>query len=346
MKNSIKIILPVVALGLFFASCEEKELPVLSTKAAPAIGIVPATIVIDKTNVNSEKFTIGFTPGSYSTPVAMASQFEIARQGTNFNPMVTLGAPIVGSVTSAEFTYKELNAALTSLGLTPGVVANIDVRVKTHATQYQQSNAGVVPVYSEAKTIAVTPFEPQVSYIYTVGAFNGWDNANGPRLSSLIDNGIYVGYLNFPEANSEFLLLPVSGSWDHKWGSDNNVNLITDGGANIKSPGAGYHKITANIPLLTIEMIPYSWGVIGDATPTGWDSDTDMTWNDQTLQWEITVELISGGFKFRLNNAWDVNLGGANGTLTAGGDNISVSAAGTYLITLNPDEQTYTITKQ
>lgn len=44
------------------------------------------------------------------------------------------------------------------------------------------------------------------------------------------------------------------------------------------------------------------------------------------------VTVIDGDLKFCKNNDWAENLGGSNGTLKAGGDNITVKK-GTYLIT-------------
>jgi hypothetical protein len=347
MKNLIKIILPIFAMSLFFSSCEDKETPVLIAGATPTIGQVPASIVIDKNNINSGKLTISFSPGQYSSPVATASQLEIARQGTNFSPVATLGSIVIGAGNSAEFTYKELNAALTNLGLEPNVAVNIEVRVKTHATVYGQSNMGVMPAYSEVKTIAVTPFEPQVAYVYAVGAFQGWNRTGGYSLVSLLDNGIYFGYINFHETGSAFLILPDnSDSWDHKWGSDDGSTLIKDGGTDIKSPGSGYHKITADLINLTIQMIPYSWGIIGSATPTGWDGDTDMTWNYEKLQWEITIDLKGGeNFKLRLNDAWDINYGITDGVVTAGGNDIPVAEDGKYLVTFDEENLIINIQK-
>jgi hypothetical protein len=334
----MKIFASLFVLALMFNSCDDKEYPTLSAGQAPIIGQIPASITLDKTNINSGKLTIGFTPGAYSIPVAITSEFQIAKQGTNFNPSFTVGSAIVGNETSAEFTYKELNAAFTNLGLTPGEPSTVELRLKTHASQYQQSNTGIMAVYSDVKTITVTPFEPQPSYVYAVGAFQGWDRTGGYSLVSPLDNGVYYGYINFPEAGSAFLILPDNtSSWDHKWGSDDGATLIKDGGSDIKSPGAGYYRIDADIIALTINMTPYSWGVIGDATPTGWDSDTDMTWNYETLKWEVTMTLTAGTFKLRLNNAWDVNYGITGGVVTSGGDNIPIDSAGTYLITFDEE---------
>jgi hypothetical protein len=346
MKNIIKLMVPIFAMSLLFSACEEKEMPVLTADTAPTLGEMPTAIIIDKDNVNTEKFTIQFASATYSAPVAIASCFEIARTGTNFDPSVTLGDPIVGIQDEVEFTYKELNAALTALGLEPGVETPIEVRVRTYATAYQQ-NTGTMSVYSAVKTMAVTSFEPQSAWIYAVGAFQNWNRTGGHSLISLLDNGVYSGYIDFPEVGSPFLLMPDnSNSWDHKWGSDDGATLIKDGGSDIQSPGVGYHQITVDLVRLSITMVPYSWGVIGDATPTGWDSDTDMIWNYEKLQWELTIQMTAGSFKIRLNNAWDTDYGITNGVVTKGGDNIPVGESGTYVVCFDEENLVITLTKQ
>lgn len=103
---------------------------------------------------------------------------------------------------------------------------------------------------------------------------------------------------------------------------------------------------TSNI--FTIKVTPYqpNWGIIGDATPNGWDSSTDMVFNPETGNYSITLRLSSGQFKFRLDNSWDTNFGdnGNNLTLEPGGDNIPVTS-GVYTIIANFTAKTYTITR-
>ena len=86
-------------------------------------------------------------------------------------------------------------------------------------------------------------------------------------------------------------------------------------------------------------------GIIGDATPTGWDSDTDLT-DDGTGVYTITIDLVEGGLKFRVDDAWDLNWGGAtfpDGDAVENGDNIPVTAdqAGTYDVTFDLNNLTY-----
>ena len=101
---------------------------------------------------------------------------------------------------------------------------------------------------------------------------------------------------------------------------------------------------------LTYEVEKLSIGIIGDATPTGWDADTDMTFDGGkgTYVWKITINLVPGNIKFRANDDWPINFGGTEAEITPGGADIPIAAAGTYDITLdlNPGGYKATLTKK
>lgn len=76
-------------------------------------------------------------------------------------------------------------------------------------------------------------------------------------------------------------------------------------------------------------------GLVGSATPNGWDApDQKMDYNAATGTWDITIDLIVGDIKFRKNDAWAWNLGGTTTNLVHNGDNIPITEAGNYTISL------------
>jgi starch-binding outer membrane protein SusE/F len=84
-------------------------------------------------------------------------------------------------------------------------------------------------------------------------------------------------------------------------------------------------------------------GIIGSATPTGWDSDTDMTMTSDST-WTIDIALIAGEVKFRQNDDWAVNWGAADfpiGVGLQGGPNIPIIADGTYTVIFNSNSGAY-----
>ena len=130
-------------------------------------------------------------------------------------------------------------------------------------------------------------------------------------------------------------------NWDENYGGDGNGNLVFDGN-NVSVPVMGSYNITVNLNDMTWMAMPYSFGIIGTATPGGWDNDTDMTYNYQEGYWEYTGNLIAGALKFRLNDAWTVNYGSPNNTdfiayLDDPGAH-SVESAGNYHVTFKIDD--------
>lgn len=88
-----------------------------------------------------------------------------------------------------------------------------------------------------------------------------------------------------------------------------------------------------------------SVGIIGSATPTGWDSDTDMVQDvDSAHIWTIQIQLIQGAVKFRQDDAWTVNWGTSEfpvGVGTQDGSDIPVPAPGLFTVTFNSQTGAY-----
>jgi hypothetical protein len=86
------------------------------------------------------------------------------------------------------------------------------------------------------------------------------------------------------------------------------------------------------------------WGLVGSATINSWNGPDMEMYETSANVYSIYASLASGEIKFRFNEDWGVNYGddGADGTLEGGGANIAV-AEGTYFITLDLNNLTYTI---
>ena len=86
------------------------------------------------------------------------------------------------------------------------------------------------------------------------------------------------------------------------------------------------------------------WGLVGSATPNGWNGPDLEMFQTGAQEFSIYAELDSGELKFRFNEDWGNNYGdnGNDGTLESGGANIPVSA-GTYFIVMDLSTGTYSI---
>jgi hypothetical protein len=175
-----------------------------------------------------------------------------------------------------------------------------------------------------------------------------WDPATAPNIASVNNDKNYEGYIYFSKDGDEFKFTE-GPNWDANWGDDGANGTLEKNGANLKAPKAGMYKINVNMNDKLVTSVKTDWGVIGDATPGGWDNDTNMDFNPVTREWKIIVELKKGAFKFRANDGWDINFGdkGNDGKLEYGGDNIPVAVAGKYEIKmkLGAPDYTYTISK-
>jgi len=117
----------------------------------------------------------------------------------------------------------------------------------------------------------------------------------------------------------------------------------------IKSTVGGVGSLPQISNSYTIRVTPYpswpNWGIIGSATITGWDSDTNLNYDLATRRYSITMDMVVGEFKFRLDDAWATNYGddGNDLTLDLGGANIPITVAGNYTIVVDFTARTYTI---
>jgi hypothetical protein len=87
------------------------------------------------------------------------------------------------------------------------------------------------------------------------------------------------------------------------------------------------------------------WGLVGDATENGWDGPDMEMYQTGTNQYALYADLAVGEMKFRFNEDWGNNYGDndADGSLESGGANIPISNPGTYFITVDFDNLTYSV---
>ena len=146
-------------------------------------------------------------------------------------------------------------------------------------------------------------------------------------------------------ADGGFKFLPTQAGWDGGLGMvSQGVLTAEDGAENVVVAEDGFYRLRIDREALTYETLKTSWGIIGDATPGGWDEDTDMTFEGGkgSYTWTITTNLTAGELKFRANDAWEVNMGGTEASLTQDGPNLPIADAGNYTITMTLHPQGYT----
>lgn len=177
--------------------------------------------------------------------------------------------------------------------------------------------------------------------LYVPGSHQGWSPETAPSLYSRNFDFKYDGYVYFDGAHEfKFTSTP---SWNPPdYGVSEGEGVLSEGGGNLKIDEAGYYRLNVDLSgsPFTYSIQKTEWGLIGDATPGGWDASTPMELDPETGVWSVIAELDAKAFKFRANDGWDINVGGNLNNLVYDGDNIPVPEAGTYQITLDLSDPT------
>jgi hypothetical protein len=185
-------------------------------------------------------------------------------------------------------------------------------------------------------------------YIWEAGVNNNWGTDAQPLYCANQD-GVYSGFFYAQDADwsdgmGAFKFTGAFNSWDEGNYGTGSINddglsgtLINDGGSGNVLATPGFYKATVSLADMTYTLLPIAGiGLIGPAQAGGWDTDTDLTYNPETRAFEGTIDLAADEFKFRANDAWDINWGGEEGNLTQDGPNLKIAAAGKYFIQFWP----------
>ncbi|NPA35852.1 MAG: SusF/SusE family outer membrane protein [Chlorobi bacterium] len=352
--KKISIILSTILATVLLFSCESDiEKPVLTKAVAPKLLNPDGTreYVLSKENAASPFETFIWEAADYGLPIVTYYTVQLdAGDGDFSNPLA-----LKESTTQLfqNSTVAEFNQRLLDLGFTPGETQTVQVRVMA-----ANQNSAIDTLYSDPITLSVVSYDAAKVYpkLYVPGNYQvasgygagDWDPSNDKSVIwSVNDNGKFEGYIYFGIDNAEWKLCE-NPDWSVNWGDDGADGTLDQNGANIQTATAGYYRINTDMTAdpKTYTIMRTDWGVIGSATPTGWDSDTKMTFDTENLYLTLTMDLVAGEIKFRANDDWALNYGmGDNpGELAEGGPNIPVDEDGNYTIILDLSQAVYTYT--
>ncbi|PTT75780.1 MULTISPECIES: SusE domain-containing protein [unclassified Chryseobacterium] len=371
MKHLFKI-LAVAFIGLWIISCEKDEdQAILNEVNQSKLSSDKTAIVLSEIISTNTAISLNWQKTKFNVATVTSQQIEFGIKGQNFKNSVT--SDVASDAISANINHGGLNTIMFNLGATPGVTNNIQIRLKTAA--------GSASFYSNVIELQITPYTPNPDITYpkinVPGSYAGaagyanWTPGSSPNLFSPEKNDKYRGFIwinTVTGTEDGKYKFAINQDWPGNKGDDGTLNgkLKLDGD-NIKAPAAGTYYIKVDWASNTYSSVIANFGVIGDATPTGWSSDTDFVYNPSTKTYVInSIALTSSGvFKFRANDDWAMKFQPANGdqTLTSGtgvqsymsaegtvtGDpGYKVSEAGNYKIELDLHNSAYyklTVTK-
>ena len=318
MKKYSIIYLSVIALIVLFTGCEKdgSNVIMLANPIAPAIKSLP-DLTLERVNATDILEFIGspVNPGFNSS----ATYFlEACESGSNFAVI----CPLLSDKqdTLLRISVSDLNRIFLKT-FPANEVSAIDFRIR--AVLSIDAGTGVEPMVYTSDIVSdnVT--------VYGLPRLDLINSGINQKIESVLGDGKYSGYVRL-DGTMPFTLKDPDANIVY---GANGAALAADG-AGITAGANGWYLLSADTQALTYSMSAYMIGLIGSATPNGWNTpDQKMDYDAKSGTWQITVDLIDGEFKFRLNDGWAWNLGGTTDNLTQGGSNIAVTA-GNYTIAL------------
>ena len=357
MKKRSIILSAIIGIVAIVGCQKDIDKPTLTKSVAPVIVNPDGTgeYVLSKENENSPFETFIWEAADYGLPIVSHYTVQLDAETGDFSSSVNLKESTTELFQGT--TVAEFNQRLLDLGFTPGTQETVQVRV-----QAVNDNLEISTLTSNAISFKVTSYDATKIYpkLYIPGSYQAaggygagdWDPSNEKSVVwSVKENGKYQGYINIGVDNAQWKFSETPSWSGTDWG-DGNSDFILDKDGNIETiTVAGYYKINvdwASDPK-TYSATKTEWGVIGSATPGGWDSDTDMTFDKTNLNLTITLDLVAGELKFRANDDWTLNYGKSDkdGIIGGNNDNIPVAEDGNYTVVLDLSQAiyTYSITK-
>ncbi|MFO7756121.1 MAG: SusF/SusE family outer membrane protein [Bacteroidales bacterium] len=340
MKRKLYTLLAIIGLVAFFTSCEKdgEKIIMADNPVDPALVSIPDLTLV-RSDANDTLEFAG-TPVDPGFTASANYALEACPAGTGFEEVSEVWSGV--DVTSIKITVGELNGELKK-DFPVDQVSAIDFRIK--AVLVVDAGTGAPGTSTDPFEYFSDPLSADVT-IYGLPRLDLVNSGKEQKIESALGDGIYTGIVKLDPASPFTLNNPDTGT-DYG-GSDGT--LAVDGPA-IVPPAEGYHVMDVSIPDLTYSFEARMIGLVGSATANGWDSpDQKMDYDQDSGTWHITVDLVVGEIKFRLNDGWAWNLGGTEDELYHDGPNIQISEAGNYTITLNitdfeGEEATFSIVK-
>lgn len=328
MKKNLLIYLTFIGLAVLLAGCEKdgEMITMVSSPVAPTLTTVP-DLTLQRTSGNDVLEFVG-TAVDPGFEASATYYLEACAAGTDFADPVTIWSGTQSK--SMKITVSDLNGILLKK-FPADASTSIDFRLRAVL---------VVDAGTGAPGTGTNPFSYKSAVknanvtLYGLPRLDLIGSGMAQKVESALGDGKFSGLVKLAVAQPFTLLNPDSNTSYGASGAALAVN-----GAGIIPPANGWHRLNVDVNALTYDISAYMIGLVGSATPNGWDSpDQKMDYDAATGTWSITLDLVEGEMKFRLNDAWAWNMGYRPGGTDLGdlfhnGDNIKVTA-GNYTITL------------
>lgn len=360
MKKIFNLAIILVAC-VAFGCKKDANLTVLKqpsfTNNANGLSASASALTLTKAQDTTSVVTFAWPAAKYTikASVTYTLQVDVPADTVGTNAWANAKSVVIGNdVLSKSYLGKDLNTLAIDMGIATGTEGTLVVRVQSYQDQY---------AYSKPVVLKVTPYQPVAVYplLYVPGNYQGWNPGTATTAAALKPQ-IYEAYVYMAPADNYYFKFTTAQDWNHiNYGDGGNGTITEDGLAGgLSAPGSGYVQVSINLNTKTWSAVQTTWSILGDATPGGWNTDTQLTYDVAKQVWSVTCDMKKdGSFKFRANNNWVIDFGvNADGNLAyadspvygydASVQNISVPSDGNYTLTLDlhdPSNYNYKIKK-
>lgn len=369
MKNNIisfltKTILPVTLLFIAF-SCENEDDGPEFTVTPPSEDVAFTNTFLDdyllsaQTSANIAERLLWNTP-SFGAQTSVS--FTVEGSSTNLFAATDPGYFSSGALTENNYAVSVANLLTIADALdldgdpTSGKESSGMAYLRVTASVGDATDSNGSSVVSEPQEIKITMVETEgevpAPMLAVPGQYQGWNPEGAPLIAaSAAGQTDFEGfiYMDINEADNQGFKFVEGVDGVYKWGnpdwgkSDDGV-LVIEGESNITVDEDGLYFIQADTGAGTYSTTLMSLGLIGSATPTGWDSDTDFVYDAENNVLSLDINLTNGGeYKVRANDGWDIEFPGQFGPDSDGdgfldtkdGNFTHEGATGNYRVTLD-----------
>lgn len=337
---------------VLLAGCK-KNLPEPTLQSPSAVnGFTESvnSIVLAPANDSSTVVVFSWQASTYgvSVPVTYTLQIDQPSDTSGSNAWGNaINTTIAADSLSKSWLGTDFNHVMNQLGVPNGSAGTVVARLKVDVNQ-SNGLASTVPTLLSTLSMTVTPYKVVLNYpkLYVAGDFltPNWTQLDQPGwiLSSVLSNGVYEGYVNFPNAGNNFKLcteLDWNGT-NYGWGTSGTTISGSGSAGNCWYAGPAYARVVADVNQLTINYTNTRWVVAGDFN--SWSITANpMSFNASTNTWTATgVQMTAGNqWKFVGDSGWNNCFGmDSKGNFVYGNGsigNFTVTKTGTYTVTLD-----------
>ncbi|NDV95163.1 hypothetical protein D0T84_09550 [Dysgonomonas sp. 521] len=358
----IKYITAFAAMAMMAISCstdvDEVQISPSDKFVSPVISN-QSDVIVNANNSKVESVTFTWTAADFGLPVQILYSVYLSADGNS---------ALLGTSFSTSFSISkaDLNGVVIN---SLGIPANETGEVTAYVTAKINGTANYEAISSnQTSPFNVTTFAAALSWLHLCGEFNGWTIGSAPIFwETTGGSNVFTCMVDFsvPD-NADAARSYFKVTAEQNWSGDNwGYNYLTpswtnpeqaDSNLSLDLSEGNIFEITVNKAAMTIDKEAKGkvLSLVGGFNDWGATPDAVFAYDSVESVWLTPVVDIEAGaeIKVRVDNAWAVNWGASGATssaipggyeLAAGGDNIAVSDAGSYIVKLHANRTPFVL---